>query len=291
MKDSLLIATAQDDTVRIYAAVTTGVVEKARTLHDTWPTATAALGRLLTGALIMGVMNDNPYRLTVRISSDGPVGDILAVSNCRGRVKGYLSEPHVDLDLNAQGKLDVAGALGKGYLSVTKDLGLKEPYQGIVPLQNGEIAQDLAFYFTKSEQTPSAVALGVLVNPAGSVRVAGGLVVQLMPGASETTAERLETELGRIPSITGVLEAGIAPLALVKRIIGAENDIKVLEELDAAYECDCSRERFTGPLLSLGRPELERLFAEQGEIEVRCHFCNRLYRYQPGELEGVGAGA
>jgi molecular chaperone Hsp33 len=291
MKDSLLIATAQDDTVRIFAAVTTGVVEKARTLHDTWPTATAALGRLLTGALIMGVMNDNPYRLTVRISSDGPVGDILAVSNCRGRVKGYLSEPHVDLDLNAQGKLDVAGALGKGYLSVTKDLGLKEPYQGIVPLQNGEIAQDLAFYFTKSEQTPSAVALGVLVNPAGSVRVAGGLVVQLMPGASETTAERLETELGRIPSITGVLEAGIAPLALVKRIIGAENDIKVLEELDAAYECDCSRERFTGPLLSLGRPELERLFAEQGEIEVRCHFCNRLYRYQPGELEGVGAGA
>jgi molecular chaperone Hsp33 len=291
MKDSLLIATAQDDTVRIYAAVTTGVVEKAWTLHDTWPTATAALGRLLTGALIMGVMNDNPYRLTVRISSDGPVGDILAVSNCRGRVKGYLSEPHVDLDLNAQGKLDVAGALGKGYLSVTKDLGLKEPYQGIVPLQNGEIAQDLAFYFTKSEQTPSAVALGVLVNPAGSVRVAGGLVVQLMPGASETTAERLETELGRIPSITGVLEAGIAPLALVKRIIGAENDIKVLEELDAAYECDCSRERFTGPLLSLGRPELERLFAEQGEIEVRCHFCNRLYRYQPGELEGVGAGA
>jgi molecular chaperone Hsp33 len=291
MKDSLLIATAQDDTVRIYAAVTTGVVEKARTLHDTWPTATAALGRLLTGALIMGVMNDNPYSLTVRISSDGPVGDILAVSNCRGRVKGYLSEPHVDLDLNAQGKLDVAGALGKGYLSVTKDLGLKEPYQGIVPLQNGEIAQDLAFYFTKSEQTPSAVALGVLVNPAGSVRVAGGLVVQLMPGASETTAERLETELGRIPSITGVLEAGIAPLALVKRIIGAENDIKVLEELDAAYECDCSRERFTGPLLSLGRPELERLFAEQGEIEVRCHFCNRLYRYQPGELEGVGAGA
>jgi molecular chaperone Hsp33 len=290
MKDSLLIATAQDDTVRIYAAVTTGVVEKARTLHDTWPTATAALGRLLTGALIMGVMNDNPYRLTVRISSDGPVGDILAASNRRGRVKGYLSEPHVDLDLNVQGKLDVAGALGKGYLTVTKDLGLKEPYQGIIPLQSGEIAEDLAFYFTKSEQTPSAVALGVLVNPAGTVQAAGGLVIQLMPGASETAAERIETELSRIPPITSILEAGTEPLSIITRIMGAEHSVKVLEELDAAYECDCSRERFIGPLLSLGQPELERIFAEQGEIEVRCHFCNRFYRYQPLDLEGVGAG-
>lgn len=280
MDDHLVIATAYADTVRVYSALTAQVVERARQIHQTWPTATAVLGRLLTGTLIMGVMSDNPHRLTVKLSGDGPVGETLAVSNCRGRVKGCLANPQVDLDLNAQGKLDVAGAVGKGFFTVIKDLGLKEPYQGVVPLQSGEIAEDFAFYFSKSEQTPSAVALGVLVAPDGAVKTAGGFVLQLMPGVSEQTTAELETKLAHWPAVTERLATGLSPLQLIQQIFGGSAELKVLEELKVAYECDCSRERFLGPLLSLGRDELDEILTEQGQVEVRCHFCNQRYQYQ-----------
>lgn len=285
MKDNLVIATAFDDTVRIYAAVTTGVAETARQLHRTWPTATAVLGRLLTATLIMGVMSDNPYRLTVRISGNGPVGEAVAVSNRRGKVKGYLTNPQVDLDLNAQGKLNVAGAIGKGTLTVTKDLGLKEPYHGIIPLQSGEIAEDLAYYFTKSEQTPSAVALGVLIAPEGAVKVAGGLIIQLMPHASEATITWLEAKLQAIPSLTSILESGLSALQLLQELFGVSTGLKILEQIaDISYQCDCSREKFLGPLLSLGAAELEGAVNEQGRLEVCCQFCNKLYYYQIADL-------
>ena len=200
MTDHLIIATAADDTVRIYAAVTTQLVAEAAEIHQTWPTATAAFGRVLTATLILGVMSDNLYRLTVAIAGDGPIEKILAATNQRGVVKGYLAQPQVDLDLNSAGKLDVGAAVGKGQLTVIKDFGLKEPYQGIVPLQNGEIGADLAYYLVKSEQTPSAVALGVLVAPDGKVLAAGGLILQLLPGANPEILTALESKLFKMPS-------------------------------------------------------------------------------------------
>lgn len=286
MKDNLVIATAFADTVRIYAAVTTETIETARQTHGTWPAATAALGRLLTAALIMGVMNDNPYRLTVRISGNGPAGDVVAVSNHRGKVKGYITNPQIDSGLNDLGKLNVAAALGKGTLTVTKDLGLKEPYHGIIPLQTGEIAEDLAFYFTKSEQTPSAVALGVLLDPEGRVMVAGGLIIQLMPNADESTIDWLEQKLNTLPALTNLLESRSSSVQLLRELFGTETGLKILEEVtDVAYQCDCYRDKFRGPLLSLDAAELDQLLAEQGKIEVRCHFCNQIYHYQPDDLE------
>lgn len=283
--DHLVIATAYSGTVRIYTALTTEVVEAARLIHNTWPTATAALGRVLTGALIMRVMDNQVQRLTVEFCGDGLLGKILAVSNQIGVVKGYLDHPQIDLELNNAGKLDVSGAFGKGYLSVIKDLGLKSPYQGIVPIRSGEIGEDLAYYFTKSEQTPSAVALGVLINPDGGVRVAGGFIIQLMPGADETTLKDMEVKLAKFPQLTSLLNDGVSILELTRELGASSGDLKILDELQLKFECDCSHERFRGPLLSLDPPELDGIIKERGELEVRCHFCNRLYHYQPSELQ------
>lgn len=282
--DHLIIATAYTDTVRIYCAKTTRVVETARLLQKTWPTATAALGRVLTGTLIMGVMDDNVCRLTVEIAGDGLLGKIVAVSNQSGVVKGYLDHPEVDLDLNKAGKFDVAGAVGKGYFSVIKDLGLKGPYQGIVPLQSGEIAEDFAYYFTKSEQTPSAVALGVLVNPNGEIQVAGGLVIQLMPGATEAITQMLEAKLTKLPQLTHLLSHGMTTSQLVQEFGDSPEDVKILQEIELQYQCDCSQDRFRGPLLSLDPQELDEIIAESGELEVRCHFCNKIYHYRQSDL-------
>lgn len=284
MKDHLVIATSSNDKVRIYTALTTATVEKARETHDTWPTATAALGRVLTGTLLTGVMSDNPYRLTVKFSGDGPLGTILAVSNRQGEVKGYVDHPHVDLSLNQSGKLDVGGAVGSGTLTVIKDYGLKNPYHGVVPLQNGEVATDFAYYFAKSEQTPSAVALGVLVEPDGQVKAAGGFIVQLMPGASEEMIRSIEERVNQLPPITTMLNSGVTPSGVISEITG-KAETKILEEIDLKYRCDCSRERFLGPLLSLDRQDLEEVLEEQGQVEVRCHFCNQYYRYQSSELK------
>lgn len=284
MKDHLLIATSSNDTVRIYTALTTETVESARKIHDSWPTATAALGRVLTGTLITGVMSDNPYRLTVKFSGDGPLGTVLAVSNRRGEVKGYVDHPHVDLSLNQSGKLDVGAAIGSGTLTVVKDYGLKNPYHGVVPLQNGEVALDFAYYFAKSEQTPSAVSLGVLVEPDGTVKAAGGLIIQLMPGASEEKIGAIEAKLAQLPPITTLLNSGVTPAGIISEITDP-TEVKILEEIELKYRCDCSRERFLGPLLSINPSELEEVFREQGQVEVRCHFCNRYYHYEPSELK------
>lgn len=284
MKDHLVIATSSNDTVRIFTALTTETVENARKIHDSWPTATAAMGRVLTGTLITGVMSDNPYRLTVKFSGDGPLGTVIAVSNRRGEVKGYVDNPHVDLSLNRLGKLDVGAAVGSGTLTVVKDYGLKNPYHGVVPLQNGEVATDFAYYFAKSEQTPSAVSLGVLVEPDGTVKAAGGLIIQLMPGAPEEKIQSIEEKLNQLPPITTILNSGVTPAGIISEITGPTG-VKILEEIDLKYRCDCSRERFLGPLLSIDRSELEEVFKEQGQVEVRCHFCNQYYHYEPSELK------
>lgn len=285
MEDSLIIGTTAGDTVRIYAARTTGLVEEARRIHQTWATASAALGRVLTGTVIMGVMADNLRRLTVEVCGDGPLGKLMAVSNQRGTVKGYLDQPQVDLDLNSMGKFDVGKAVGKGELVVTKELGIGEPYQGIVPLQTGEIAEDLAYYFTKSEQTPSAVALGVLINPDGSIREAGGIIIQLMPGADEATTAALEEKLERMPPLTRLLDEGTTPRELASKFECGPDGLKVLDTVALSYRCDCSRNKFLRPLLSIGKEELKPLLEEEKEIEVRCHFCNQTYYYNAAELK------
>lgn len=285
MEDSLIIGTTAVDTVRIYAASTTGLVEEARRIHQTWATASAALGRVLTGTIILGVMADNLRRLTVEVCGDGPLGKLMAVSNQRGTVKGYLDNPQVDLDLNSMGKFDVGKAVGKGELVVTKELGIGEPYQGIVPLQTGEIAEDFAYYFTKSEQTPSAVILGVLVNPDGSIREAGGIIIQLMPGADEATTVALEEKLERMPTLTRLLDEGMTPHKLASQFACGPDGLKVLDTVTLRYQCDCSHDKFLGPLLSIGRQELQPLFQEEKEIEVRCHFCNQTYYYTADQLK------
>ena len=284
MKDHLIIGTAAGGTVRVYTCLSSKIVEEARLIHDTWPTATAALGRVLTGTLMMGVMSDSLFRLTVEFKGNGPGGKVLAVSNKRGTVKGYIDDPHVDPPLNNQGKLDVRGVIGEGNLTVIKDLGLKEPYLGIVPLQSGEVGEDFAYYFTKSEQTPSAVALGVLVNPDGSVKVAGGMIIQLMPGVSNETVNGVEAKLNEFASITKALDTGATPSELFHKITADLGESKVLEEVDILYQCDCSFERFRRPLLSLDPKDINDLMEEQGQIEVRCQFCNKLYHYHRDEL-------
>jgi molecular chaperone Hsp33 len=285
MEDHLIIATAANDSIRIYSALTTGVVEEARKIHGTWPTATAALGRVLTGTLIMGVMSDNLRRLTVTFSGNGPLGRILAISNQRGMVKGEVANPEVDLDLNPLSKLDVAGAVGTGEMIILKDLGLKETYQGIVPIQNGEVAEDFAYYFNKSEQTPSAVALGVLVNPDSTVKVAGGLIVQVLPGCSEELVTFLEQKLHDLPRLTDLLAQGVSPSQLITALVPEWKSVKFLEQVKVNYQCDCSWERFRGPLLSLAPGEIDEILKEQGLVEVRCHFCNKIYHYEANELE------
>jgi molecular chaperone Hsp33 len=284
MEDHLVIATTNQGTIRIYAALTARAVEEARKIHGTWPTATAALGRVLTGTLMMGVMSDNLSRLTVTISGNGPLGTILAISNQRGNVKGEVANPEVDLDLNRFGKLDVGGAVGSGDMIVLKDLGMKEPYKGIVPLQNGEIAEDFAYYFTKSEQNPSAVALGVLVNPDGTVKTAGGLIIQLLPGSSDDAITYLEQKLQDLPRLTEMLAQGVAPVQLITMIAPQPESVKILEQINVNYHCDCSWDRFRGPLLSLGLDEIGSILQEQGRVEVLCHFCKKLYHYQADEL-------
>ncbi len=280
--DSLVIATSAEDTVRIYTASTIGVVEEARRIHQTWPTATAAFGRVLTGTLMMGVMSDTLKRLTIQFAGEGPLGKILAVSNQPGTVKGFLENSQVDLDLNKFGKFDIAKAVGPGTLTVIKDHGLKNPYNGVVPIQSGEIGADLAYYFNKSEQIPSAVGLGVLVAPDGHVQAAGGFIVQLLPGCSEPTTGALEEIASQIPAVTTLLNSGETPLQLAERF--AIGGLKILAELPVKYQCDCSKERFRGPLLSLGQRELDQIIQEQGQIEVQCQFCNRKYSFQAEEL-------
>ncbi len=285
MKDHLIIATAAESRVRIYAAVTTQLVEKAREIHDTWPTATAAFGRVLTGTLIMGAMSDDLKALTVQFAGSGAMGRVLAVSNLRGTVKGCLDNWHVDLELNLRGKFDVAGAIGnEGKLTVIKDLGLKEPYQGVVPIQTGEVAEDLAYYFTNSEQIPTAVSLGVLVAPDTKVKAAGGLIVQLMPGYTLELATSLEHKMRTLPSITQSVLAGNGPLHLVREVAKELPELKILEEMLISYQCDCSYERFRGPLVSLGRDEIRKIVREHGSVEVKCHFCNQYYHYHEGNI-------
>ncbi|RUS48302.1 Hsp33 family molecular chaperone HslO [Cohnella sp. AR92] len=284
MKDELVRGTAWNGTIRVFAARTTALVSELQRRHDTYPTATAALGRTATAAAMMGAMLKGEEKLTVQVKGDGPIGQIVVNATAGGQVRGYVDYPHVHLPSNAQGKLDVAGAVGTtGYLNITKDLGLKEPYRGSIPLVSGELAEDFTYYFAASEQTPSAVGLGVLVDTDNSVLHAGGFIVQVMPGIEDDQVARLEQAVGSMPHVTTLLDQGKDAVGILKLLVG--DDLTIHETIEPVFECFCTRDRVERTLISLGQEELQKLIDEDGQAEVKCHFCNEDYRFEAAELE------
>lgn len=284
MSDVILRAVAGNAEVRIFVADTKELVQESFEKHHTSPVATAALGRLLTAGAMMGAMQKGEKDLlTLKIKGDGPIGSITVTADAASRVKGYVGNPSVDIPLKNNGKLDVSGAIGIGDLTVIKDLGLKEPYIGRTELQTGEIAEDLTYYFTLSEQTPSSVGLGVLVDRDYSVRQAGGFIIQLMPAATEDTISRLEKNLSDITSVTSLLDSGKTPEDILAMITDGM-DFEITDHIEPSYYCNCSKERVQKALVSLGKEELTSMIEEGKKIEVHCDFCNRYYYFTVEEL-------
>lgn len=287
MSDYIIRATAAEGQIRAFAATTKELVEYARAAHNTSPVATAALGRLLTAGAMMGVMmKGEKDLLTIKIEGDGPIGGLTVTADSRGNVKGYAIHPEVMLPPNDKGKLDVGGALGIGVLSVIKDIGLKEPYVGQTILVTSEIAEDLTYYFATSEQTPSSVALGVLMNRENTVRQAGGFILQMMPGASEEVISGLEQKLNEITSITALLDAGMTPEQVLEHILG-DFGLEILDRVPTQFACNCSKERIEKALISVGKTELQAMIDEGETIEVNCHFCNRHYPITVEEMANL----
>ena len=287
MKDYLVRATAADAQIRAFAATTRQMVETARQKHDTSPVVTAALGRLLTAGSMMGSMlKGEEDLLTLQVTGDGPMGGMTVTADSKGHVKGYANEPQVILPVNSQGKLDVGGAVGSGILRVIQDSGLKDPYVGQTVLQTGEIAEDLTYYFATSEQVPSSVGLGVLMERDNTVRQAGGFIVQLMPFAEEETISRLEQNLGKIRSVTSMLDEGLTPEELLGLVLEGM-DIQFRDTCEVEFSCSCSKERVEKALISIGREEIDKMIADGEPIEVKCHFCNKGYQFSVQELEEI----
>ncbi len=284
MNDYIVRATAGDGSIRAFAATTRGLVQKAREIHHTSPVASAALGRLLTAAAMMGSMLKGDKDLvTLQIRGDGPLQGIVVSGDCCGRVKGYAFNPNVELPDKYPGKLDVGGAIGAGYLDVIKDIGMREPYAGRIELVTGEIAEDLTYYFAQSEQTPSAVGLGVLVETDTSVRRAGGFMIQLLPGADEGMVSRLEEKLRHVPYVTDLLDAGKTPEEILELLLG-DMGLRILDRLPASFSCNCDRQRVEKALISIGREELEKIIEEDGKANLHCHFCAKEYDFTKSDL-------
>ena len=287
MSDYIIRAVAANSQIRAFAAVTTEVVETARNAHNTSPVATAALGRLLTGGAMMGVMMKGEKDiLTLQIHAGGPLNGITVTADSQGNVKGYVGNPDVCIPANSKGKLDVAGAVGGGFMNVVKDMGLKEPYVGQVALQTSEIAEDLTYYFATSEQVPSAVGLGVLMNKNNTVRQAGGFIVQLMPFAEESVISRLEQNVAKISSVTSLLEEGHTPESLLNTVLDGF-DVEINDRVPTKFYCNCSKERVEKALISIGRKELNEMIQEGKPIEMNCHFCNTNYTFTVEELKEI----
>ncbi len=290
-EDYMVRATAALDAVRAFAVTTGELTETARKVHNTSPIATAALGRLMAAGLMMGsMMKGEDDLLTLKITGDGPMHGVLVTANSHADVKGYVYEPGVLLPANAQGKLDVGGAIGRGTLYVMKDLGLKEPYVGQTELVSGEIAEDLTYYFAASEQVPSAVALGVLMNGDNTVRCAGGFIIQLMPFAPEEIIAKLEERLAKLPSVTSLLDRGMTPEEILSELLG-DMELTIHERQPVFYRCDCSRERVARAILSIGKEDLSQMLADGEPIEAGCQFCNKKYRFETDEIRKMLMGA
>lgn len=290
MTDYLVRAIAAGGNVRVFAAVTTELVEEARRRHGTWPTATAALGRALTGTALLGAtLKDPSESLTIRLAGDGPLGGVICDSDEQGQVRGYVNNPQVDLEPNPQGKLDVAGAVGAGFVHVTRQLAMEGMYTGTSEIVSGEIAEDLAYYLTKSEQTPSAVALGVRVGTDGGVVAAGGYFVQLLPATVDADREQLEVNIGALGAVSLAVEQGMTPEQILASLL-AGLDYQILEKRDLHFACRCSREKALGAMALVEAADLEELLQQDHGAEMTCHFCGEVYRFTEEELRAVQTG-
>lgn len=283
-QDYIVRATAANHQLRIFAITSRDLVEEARKIHNTSPVATAAAGRLLTAAAMMGsMMKGEKDVLTLQIQCGGPIGGITVTSDAKANVKAYVKNPQVIIPANKKGKLDVAGAIGPGFLNVIRDIGMKEPYNGQTHLVSGEIAEDLTYYYATSEQVPSSVGLGVLLNKENHVRQAGGFIIQVMPFADESVIDKVEESLAHVHSVTDLLEQGMSPEDMIRHLMG-DLDVEILERIPTKYSCDCSKERVARAVASVGRKDLQEMIADGETIEVNCHFCGSHYYFTTEEL-------
>lgn len=287
MSDYLVKALAFEGQVRAYGIRTTDTVGEAQKRHMTWPTASAALGRAMTASVMMGAMLKGENKLTVKIDGGGPIGVILVDSNAKGQVRGYVTNPQTHFDLNKHGKLDVARAVGtNGTLSVVKDLGLRDHFSGQTELVSGELGEDFTYYLVSSEQVPSAVGVGVLVNPDNTILASGGFIIQLLPGTSEETITVIEEKISNMTPVSKLIEKGLNPEELLTEILG-EGNIKFLETMPIEFKCTCSKERFEQAIISLGEKDITEIIEEEGQAETHCHFCNAKYLFNKEELEAM----
>lgn len=285
--DYIVRATAANNQIRAFAATTKDLVEHARAAHNTSPVATAALGRLLTAGAMMGVMmKGEKDLLTLQIKAGGPLNGITVTADSKGNVKGYVGNPNVVLHANEKGKLDVAGAVGVGFMNVIKDMGLKEPYVGQTVLQTSEIAEDLTYYFATSEQVPSSVGLGVLMNKDNTVKQAGGFILQLMPFTEESVISRLEENLKEVTSVTEMLENGCTPEKILEILLKGF-DLEFNENTPTQFYCNCTRERVERALISIGKKDIQEMIDEGKDIEMNCHFCNKNYTFSVEDLKRI----
>lgn len=287
MSDYIVRATAAGSQIRAFAATTRELVEEARRAHNTSPVATAALGRLLSAGAMMGVMmKGEKDLLTLQIQAGGPIKGMTVTADAWGNVKGYVGDPQVIVHANAKGKLDVAGAVGVGFLNVIKDMGLKEPYVGQTMLQTSEIAEDLTYYFATSEQVPSSVGLGVLMDKSNTVKQAGGFIIQLMPFAEEQVIAKLEENIGRLTSVTDLLDQGMTPEELLQNVLG-DIPLEINDRVPARFACNCTKERVEKALISIGRKDIQEMIDDGETIEMNCHFCNKNYYFTVEELRQI----
>ncbi|MEH7335643.1 Hsp33 family molecular chaperone HslO [Neobacillus drentensis] len=285
MKDYLVKALAYDGNIRAYAVRTTETVREAQRRHQTWRTASAALGRTMTAGVMMGAMLKGDDKLTIKINGGGPLGPILVDSNAKGEVRGYVTHPEVDFESNENGKLDVRRAVGTdGLLSVVKDVGLRDFFSGQVPIVSGELGEDFTYYFATSEQVPSSVGVGVLVNPDDSILAAGGFIFQLMPGIKDEIISKMEERLNTIEPVSKLIERGLTPEDILEELFGKEN-VKILETMPVGFQCSCSKKRFADAIVGLGAKEINDMIVEDGQAEAHCHFCNEKYLFTKEELE------
>lgn len=291
MSDYLIKSMCYDGQIRVYTVNATETVAEAQRRHDTWSASSAALGRTMVGTLLLGATLKGDDKLTVKVDGNGPAGHIIVDSNGKGEVKGYIANPKVSLPLNEKGKIDVRGAVGtEGTLTVTKDLGMKEPFAGQVPLVSGELGEDFTYYMANSEQTPSAIGLSVLVDTDETIRAAGGFMIQVMPGATEETIDALDNSVKNIPMISKLMDEGETPEQILERLVGG-GEPKILEKMPIAFKCDCSKDRFAGAIIALGKKEIDEMIKEDGGAEAVCHFCGNHYHYSAEELEELKENA
>jgi len=291
MGDYLVKSLAYNGQVRAYAVRTTETVSEAQKRHQTWPTASAALGRAMTAGVMLGSMLKGEEKLTIKIEGGGPIGVIIVDSNSKGEVRGYVTNPQTHFELNQYGKLDVARAVGtSGTLSIVKDLGLREHFSGQVPLVSGELGEDFTYYLVSSEQVPSSVGVGVLVNPDNSILAAGGFIIQLMPDTDDQTVTEIESHLSQIEPISKLIQKGLTPEQILEEVLGRDN-VKIIDKMPVQFNCQCSKERIANAIVSLGVDEIQAMIDEDGKAEAQCHFCNETYLFTKEELEELKESA